>query len=395
MMFDRASVIIKDGKKLSFDHVPENLVHRDEQMRRLETLFRPMISGGLPCSAFLTGSVGTGKTVTAKRFCEDLMRYCAANSRQMDRIFINCRIRNTEHGVLIHMIRHFDPGFPERGFSVDEMLRSLRRHIESASRPFVMVLDEVDVLLKSNSRNLVYQLSRFTEGMRGGSSISMIMISQENISDMLDDASMSSFRRANTIRFDRYTEEELRDIVLARAAEALVPGAVDGDVAGLIANIGKGYGDARLVIEVLEKAAYIAEESSEGVITADDARSANAMIYSNVSENKLADLDLKKKLALLAIARAIKGETYVSITRAERTYAVVCEEYGQIARKHTQFWTYIQDLERMNILDTVVRSEENGGRVTYISIPDIPPKELAKKLEYLLDSPIANNECEF
>lgn len=394
-MFDRSSTIIKDGRKLSFDYVPEKLVHREEQMRRLETLFRPMITDGLSCSAFLTGSVGTGKTVTAKRFCEDMMRYCASNNKQMNQVFINCRIRNTEHGVLIQLLRHFDQGFPDRGFSADEMLRSLKKHIESGQRPFVVVLDEVDMLLKSSNKDLIYQLSRFTEDIKGQSSISLIMISQHPVSEMLDDASMSSFKRANTIKFDRYSKDELRDIIKARSEEALVSGAMDDGVTDLLADIGKVYGDARLVIEMLAAAATMAEEKTDGRITADDVRSANAMIYSNVSESKLASLDLKRKLALLSIARAIKGDPYVSITRAEKTYSVVCEEYGQTARKHTQFWTYVQDMERMNILDTVVKSETEGGRVTYISIPDIPPKELAKKLEYLLESPVSSDDQEF
>lgn len=395
MMFDRSSTIIKDGKKLSFEYVPEKLVHREEQMQRLESLFRPMVMDGLSCSAFLTGSVGTGKTVTAKRFCEDMMRYFATNDKQLDYAFINCRIRNTEHGIIIQLIRQYDPGFPDRGFSADEMLRSLKKHIESRSRPLVIVLDEVDMLLKSNNKDLIYQLSRFTEELKGRSSISMIMISQEQVSEMLDDASMSSFKRANVIKFNRYSKEELKDIVNVRSEEALVAGTIDDDVMDLLADIGKGYGDARLVIEMLEKAAIIAEEGTAGKITADDVRSANAMIYSNVSENKLANLDLKRKLALLSIARAIKNETYISITRAEKTYAVVCEEYGQVPRKHTQFWTYVQDMEKMNILDTIVKSEAEGGRVTYISIPDIPPKELAKKLEYLLESPVNTDDYEF
>ena len=395
MMFERSSTIIRDGKKLSFEYVPEKLVHREEQMRLLETLFRPMVADGLPCSAFLTGSVGTGKTATAKRFCEDMLKYCGANGKQMSYVFINCRMRNTEHGVIINLLRYFDQGFPDRGFSADEMMRALKKHIETGSRPFVIVLDEVDMLLKSSNMDLIYQISRFTGDMRGNSSVSVIMISQHQVSEMLDKASMSSFKRANTIRFDKYSKDELEDIVKARAEEALVPGVMDGDVAELLAEIGKGYGDARLVIEMLEKAASIAEERAEGRLRADDVRSANAMIYSNVSENKLLSLDPKRKLALLAIARAIKGEPYVSITRAEKTYEVVCEEYGQPARKHTQFWTYVQDMEKMNLLDTVVRNETEGGRVTYISIPDIPPKELAKKLEYMLDSPTSNNEFEF
>ncbi|MDR2698396.1 MAG: AAA family ATPase [Candidatus Methanoplasma sp.] len=395
MMFERSSAVIKDGKKLSFEYVPEKLVHREDQIRRLETLFRPLITDNIPCSAFLTGSVGTGKTVTAKRFCEDMLRYSSGKGRQMDYVFINCRTRNTEHGAILHLVRHFDPGFPDRGFSADEMMRSLRKHIEAGQRPLVAVMDEVDMLLKSGSKDMIYQMSRFTDEIRGNSPVSVIMISQEPISEMLDKATMSSFKRANTVWFDRYTKDELKDIARTRADEALLPGAMNDDVAELLADIGKTYGDARLVIEMLEKAAVIAEERTDGRLTADDVRSANAMIYSNVSENKLAGLDTKKKLALLAIARAIKGEVYVSITRVEKTYAVVCEEYGQSARKHTQFWTYVQEMEKMNLLDTIVRSEAEGGRVTYISIPDIPPKELAKKLEYLLESPTSNNDLEF
>ncbi|MDR0887698.1 MAG: AAA family ATPase [Candidatus Methanoplasma sp.] len=394
-MFDKRSTVIKDGTKLSFEYVPEKLVHREEQMHRLETLFQPMIRDGSPCTAFLTGSVGTGKTVTAKRFCEDMRKYCSVNSKLMSHTIVNCRIRSTEHGIILQLLRHFDQKYPDRGFSADEMLRSLRAHIEKDARPFVVILDEVDVLLKNNGVDLIYQLSRFNDEIRRPSSISLIMISQLQIADKLDEASSSSFKRANTIKFDRYTRNELRDIIEARAEEALIPGAIASDVMDLLADISKEYGDARLAIEIIEKAAYIAEEGDEGKITADDARSANAMIYSNVSESKLAGLDLKRKLALLAIARAMKKETYVSITNVEKTYAIVCEEYEQAARKHTQFWTYVQDMEKLNILETVVKSEIDGGRVTYISIPNIPPKELAKKLENLLDSPLSSEEYEY
>jgi cell division control protein 6 len=323
-----------------------------------------------------------------------MLKYCAGNNKQVGLIFINCRIRNTEHGVIIHLLRYFDPGFPDRGFSVEEMLRSLKKHMDAGSRPYVIVLDEVDVLLKSGTKDLVYQLTRFTDDLKG-SSVSLIMISQEPVLEMLDNASLSSFKRANAILFEKYTKNELRDIVLARANDALVPNAMKEDVADLLADIGKGYGDARLVIEMLEKAANIAEERSDGILTADDVRSANAMIYSNVSENKLASLDTKRKIALLAISRAIKGEPYVSITKVEKTYEVVSEEYGQVARKHTQFWTYVQDMEKMGLLDTLVKSEPDGGRTTYISLPDIPPKELAKKLEYLLETPVSDDYVEF
>ncbi len=393
-MFDRVSSIIKDSTKLSFEYVPDNLIHREEQMKQLEMLFRPMVMEGRGCSAFLSGGVGTGKTATAKRFCEDMSRYCARTSKLMDYAFVNCRIRNTEYSVLLYLVRHFDPGFPERGFSAEEMLRSFRTHIENSARPMMVVLDEVDMLLKNNSKNIVYQMMRMNDELKK-SSVSLMMISQGSISELLDEASISTFKRANTVRFDRYSTIDLKEIIEARAKEALVPNSLGVEEISLLAEIASQYGDARFAIELIERSASIAESEDVGRITADDIRTANAMIYSDVSENKLKDLDVNRKLALLAISRAIKSSTYISITSAEKTYSVVCEEYDQVARKHTQFWTYVQDMEHMGLLSTEVKSEIEGGRVTYISIPNIPPKELAKKLEYLLELPQSSEEYEW
>ena len=384
-MFERASTIIRDGNKLSFDYVPATIVCRAEQQRTLETLFRPLAADGRPCSAFLTGGVGTGKTVTAKRFCADLARYCQQHNRLLDVIFVNCRIRNTEYGVILEILRYFDRGFPDRGFATDEMLDSLKKHLELNRRPAVIVLDEVDNLLRNNSRNLVYQLSRFSEDLPNPSTLSLIMISQFSVAEMLDEASMSTFKRANAVRFNRYTEDELLQIINARAAEALEPDTLLPPEAAMIAKQAAEYGDARFAIEILERAASVAETEPEGNICPDDIRTAGSSVYSDVSEAKLDDLDDNRRLALLAIARAIKDRASISITAAEKTYAVVCEEYGVPARKHTQFWTYVQGLERNGFVSTEVRSEQDGGRSTYIGIPNIPPRELAKKLEYIID----------
>ena len=106
-MFERASTIIRDGSKLDYAYVPANLVHREEQMARLETLFRPLAESGRPCTAFLTGSVGTGKTVTATRFSMDLADYMAKAGRPIDTVYVNCR-NTSEAGALLQILRHYD-----------------------------------------------------------------------------------------------------------------------------------------------------------------------------------------------------------------------------------------------------------------------------------------------
>ena len=386
-MLGRASVIIKDSNKLSFDYVPIKLVCREEQIQRLSMLVRPVIEDGRSETAFLTGSVGTGKTATAKRFCADMMQYGLKNNVPLDFIFVNCRQRSTEAGVLLQLIRHYDPGFPDRGFASSEMMRALRGKIDKDKKRLVIVLDEVDVLLKKGSVDLIYQLSRFSEeSINVTASVSLILIAQEYVLDRLDDASLSTFKRTNAIRFNKYTRDELREIVAVRVEEALVTGGIQEDAIDLIADISSEYGDARFAIDLLDKSARIGEEKSEGMVTAEEIRAAKAMIYSVVTESKLSNLDQNHMITLLAIARSIKAMSYVQSPAAEKTYAVVCEEYGVAARKHTQFWSYVQDLEKINLIVTKTVSDGNtGGRTTLISLPDIPSKVLAKKIEEMME----------
>ena len=72
--------------------------------------------------------------------------------------------------------------------------------------------------------------------------------------DYLDDATVSTFKRSNIIKFGKYNSAQLCDIVNQRIELAFNPGVVEPEVPTLIGDIGQEYGDARYAIEVLEKA---------------------------------------------------------------------------------------------------------------------------------------------
>lgn len=384
-MFDKTSSIVKNPTVFGYDYVPKNLVNRGRQMQELEVLFRPLAEYGRPCNAFLMGSVGTGKTVTAKRFTSDMRDYFASKGTPMDIIYVNCRSNNSENAVLLHLIHHFDPGHPDRGFSTEEMSRILSNNLIKNKKSLVIILDEVDILLKKNTVDLIYQITRLSDEVSKPAPVSLILISQLSVYSLMDEASVSTFRRSTMVKFDKYTYEELRQIVSERAEEALIPGRISEEALDQIADSSEEFGDARMAIELLEEAANIAERESQGEVTVENVRAAKAHIYSVVSESKIKDLDIKRKIALLAVARAMKQNVTIPISAAEKTYAIVCEEYGVPARKHTQFWSYIQDLEKIGLVKTKV-SSDGKSRTTMISLPDIPSKELAKKMEEILDS---------
>ncbi len=378
--------VFKDQRTLSFDYVPQRLVHRDAQMKKLVMLYRPMVESNLSQNAVLTGSVGTGKTATAKRFCTDLKDFAEKQQKAVDWVLVNCRQRNSESSAVLHVVNHFQPNFPDRGFSITEMLRILRKDLEKRKVHLVIVLDEADMLLKKAGPDIIYKLTRFgEEKVDGRELVSLMLISQKNIFDLLDASSTSTFKRTNVVEFGKYSSDELRDIVKARAGLALHEGAIDDGAIDLIAEVSSEWGDARFAIEILEKAGMLADEENSGKINVEHVRGAKAEAYSSITESKLAGLDRHQKLSLLSIARASRGKAYVTTGEAESAYKVACEEYNEKPRAHTAFWGLMKDLDMLGVVSAKKSGPGISGKTTVITLLDIPAKVLEQRMRQMLN----------
>jgi len=377
--------VFKDQRTLSFDFVPPKLVHREGQMKRLIMLYRPVVESNFTQNAVLTGSVGTGKTATAKRFCMDLKDFAEKQQKAVDWVLVNCRQRNSESSAVLHIVNHFQPNFPDRGFSITEMLRILRKDLEKRKVHLIVVLDEADMLLKKAGSDIIYKLTRFgEEKVDSKELVSLILISQKNVFDMLDASSASTFKRTNVIEFGRYSTEELRDIVTQRAELAMHDGAVDDGAIDIIAEVSSEWGDARFAIEILEKAGMLADEERAGKVNVEHVRAAKAEAYSSITESKLIGLDNHQKLALLGIARASRGKAYITTGDAEGAYKVACEEYDEKPRAHTAFWTLMKDLDMLGIVSAKKSGPGISGKTTVITLLDIPAKVLEARVRDML-----------
>lgn len=379
--------VFKDQRTLSFDYVPQKLVHREAQMKKLAMLYRPVVESNSSQNAVLTGSVGTGKTATAKRFCMDLKDHAEKQQKAVDWVLVNCRQRNSESSVVLHIVNHFQPNFPDRGFSITEMLRILRKDLEKRKMHLVIVLDEADMLLKKAGSDIIYKLTRFgEEKVESKELVSLMLISQKNVFEMLDASSASTFKRTNIIEFGRYSVEELKDIVSQRADLALHEEAINKDSVDLVAEVSSEWGDARFAIEILEKAGMLADEENAGKISVEHVRAAKAEAYSSITESKLVGLDTHQKLALLGIARASRGKAYITTGVAESAYKVACEEYDEKHRAHTAFWGLMKDLDMLGVVSAKKSGPGISGKTTVITLLDIPAKVLEERVRQMLDA---------
>lgn len=378
--------LIKDLSALDFDFVPDSLPHREKQLRSLARLFKPVLSG-LYQNVFIRGPVGTGKTVLAKKFCRSFSQLARKKGMFVEYVHVNCRKRSTDGMVLLGVLKHFDERFPDRGFSVQEMLQILRKQLEKRDARLLLVLDEADALVRKSGSELLYNLTRFNdESFKGANPVSVILISQQDVLSMLDSSVLSSFKRSNVIRLGKYARDELLDIVRQRVELAFHAGTVDSGSMELIADIASEWGDARFAIELLWKAGMSADDQHDDMVMPEHVRIAKADTYSFVTETKLQNLGRHQLLTLLSVAKRLGREdaAYVSTGDVEETYAVTCEEYGEEARAHTMFWKYLKEIAGAGFVDLQLSGEGQAGTTQLISLPDVPVSVLQEKLESLL-----------
>lgn len=381
MALARAPSVFRDQAKLSFDFVPERLLHRDKQAQRLRSLFRPLVESGVPSTAFLFGPVGTGKTHLSRRFALDLTKTAAEAGKGVEHVIVNCRQRMGDDSVLLAILRKFDERFPDRGFSIPEKLQTLRGQLEKRRAHLIVILDEVDALLKKSGAELVYTFTRWSEE-GGRSTVSLILISQKpDALGMLDAASTSTFRTGNGVEFPWYSRAELLEIARYRADLAFHPRTVTDEVLNLIADVAAEQGNARKVVELLLYAGLAAEDENEEEVSAEHVRGAKAEVLPTYVEERLRGLDATRRIVLLAIARKAKKKAYLTTGEAEEVYGVVCEEFGEKKRGHTQFWKYIKELDALGLIDAKLSGEGVVGKTTLISVPEIPAKTLEKLIE--------------
>ncbi len=382
--FQRAS-LFKDESKLSVFYVPESLPHRENELRQLLNTFKPIIDspGIINRIVLITGPVGTGKTAVAKKAG---MLLCDAAKRRgvnLNYVHINCRREKTNFLILLQLARSIIPSIPNRGYSPAELLNIIVESIKDKDASIILVLDEIDYVINTSGEELIYDLTRVNdEKLNGKQPLSIILISKnDNFQAMLDESILSLIPPLN-IKFHPYTALQLESILEARVKEAFYPSTISPGVISLIADIASEWGDARYALELLWRAGKYAEEEGVFKIFPEHVRKARADTCPEISKEFILSLDRNDKLILLAITRSLtrSGAAYAPIGLIERVYRLICEEYSERPRSHTQIWERVRVLSRIGLITTRITGKGARGKSTIIGLEEIPAEVLEKEL---------------
>lgn len=383
--------VFRDETKLDISYVPHKLPHRDRELRLLNEFFSFILQfpGKMAQRVMITGDVGTGKTVLSQRFGADITHEANKLGINLRYIHVNCReYRGSLFLVLHHTVSVFHPTFPRRGYSAEELLRILLQVLDQENAYVILTLDEFESLVEREGTEAVYKLTRLQEIRQNRPQrLSLICILRNlRVIERLDVSTRSTLQ-SNVIRLDKYSKEQIIDILRDRVFLAFKPLTVSEDTVSLIAELAFSEGgNARFGIELLWRAGKYADAEDLSTVTPECVRKAVSSVIPAVRKSELDSLGFHERLLLLGIARLFKEgqEAYISLVEAEQVYTVVCEEYDTQPHSHTQLWKYLQTLSAVGIVKTEVSGTGSRGRSTLIYLPRIPARDLEKELSELL-----------
>src|SRR4030066_569396 len=272
----------------------------------------------------------------------------------------------SEYRVFASLSQSVGLSVPFTGLSVGEVFDRFRSGLDQSHIIFIIVLDEVDALIKDKGDAFMYELTRINETL-SKSKVSIIGISNDlRLKEFLDPRVFSSLSEEELV-FRPYDASELRRILFERSELSFREGALSGSALSVCSALAAAeHGDARRALDLLRVAGEVTERQGGTVITEDHVRDAEKHIEHNRVVEAVQNLTLHSKLVLLSVYRlnkpaATTGEIY-------DVYNELCGELGAGLLTQRRLGTLVNELDAMGLLNAKVVSMGRYGRTKKIRL---------------------------
>ena len=362
--FVKSAKLFKDREVLRHDYLPNKLPHRESQIRLLGAAVAPVLKDARCSNIFIYGKTGSGKTAVTKYVLGHLEAKAKEYGASVRFCYVNCRMIGTEYRIFANLSQSVGLKVPFTGLSVGEVFDRFRTGLDVSKTLFIVVLDEIDTLIKDRGDSLLYELTRINE-MLHKSRVSIIGISNDlRLKEFLDPRVFSSLSEEEMI-FRPYDASELRNILRERSKLSFHEGALSEAALNVCSALAAAeHGDARRALDLLRVAGEVAERQGAKSITEEHVKEAEKNIEHNRVVEALKNLTLHSKLVLLSVYHLNKS----SVTTGEiyDVYNKICDELGAGLLTQRRLGTLVNELDAMGLLNAKVVSMGRYGRTKKI-----------------------------
>lgn len=388
--FIRKESLFKNKSILQSSYFPEEIMHREEQINQIAKILAPCLRSERPSNIFAYGKTGTGKTLTVQYTLKEIEKIAERENVQLKYIYINCKLKkvtDTEYRLIAEIARHLGKTIPPTGLPTDEIYNIFYKALNQEKKVIILVLDEIDHLIKKIGDEIIYNLTRINTELKG-SQLAIIGISNDIMfADNLDPRVKSSLSEEEIV-FPSYNAVQIQDILKKRCNDAVKEGVIeDGVIAKCAAYAAREHGDARRALELIRVAIEIAERKSADKITLKELDESEEKIEKDRVLDIINTQPKQFQLVLygiLLIGQQKKNNDSIFTGDIYNLYRDLCNKTNLRPLTQRRVSDVISEFDLLGIINAKVISKGRYGRTREINI--ITNDALNGKIKVLLES---------
>lgn len=382
------SKIFLDRSKLSARYIPDELQHREREISLLMTMFKDSYikpEQFLFSTPQIVGRSGIGKTSTIIKFSGMLENEFTRAGLTLKIAYINLKLQGgNKYAVYRFLLEKIAPELPSQGLSAEEMLRYLLSYLYENKLYTLIILDEIEFLLRSNKDSgIIYDFTRLNEFdlSKHCNVIGVIFIARStDFHDKIDSSELSTLGRI-PIEFLPYSEEQISDILVTRSSESFNPKVVGTDIideVSLITTSSQVGGDVRYALDLLLYAGNLAEANGSDRITLEQIRKVHGHSRPSITMEDLKELPKSYLLTLMAILKVQnkRKKQYVELKEI-RAYALELAEEQKV--KKFEFEDCMNDLLDRKIIEMKSLKEIGMNITSLVELEPLLEQQINKK----------------
>jgi cell division control protein 6 len=333
----------------------------------------------------IVGRSGIGKTSTIIKFSSMLEGEFTKAGLTLKVAYINLKLQGgNKYAVYRFLLEKIAPELPSQGLSAEEMLRYLLSYLYENKLYTLIILDEIEFLLRSNKDSgIIYDFTRLNEFdlSRHCNVIGVIFIARStDFHDKIDSSELSTLGRI-PIEFLPYSEEQISDILVTRSSESFNPKVVGTDIideVSLITTSSQVGGDVRYALDLLLYAGNMAEANGSDTITLEQIRKVHGHNRPSITMEDLKELPKSYLLTLMAILKvqSKRKKQYVELKEI-RAYALELAEEHKI--KKFEFEDCMNDLLDRKIIEMKSLKEIGMNITSLVELEPLLEQQINRK----------------